>query len=153
MKYASLILVLVAGLGVGTVAGWKYGTVRARHNCTFFLESMVTTEIIMQERAAGEAYRTQPSEVAAWALEQLLKTYQRYENAPEARPGERAQRQAMAAGIAHGRLARLYAALNQPDRAALHLQQALEATGCADAEQLHQRLDALDQAETRTAAE
>jgi hypothetical protein len=146
MKRCMVVVALVA-LAIGSTLGWLIGTLRGKHNCTFFLHGMAASEIYSQERAASEAYLTQPPETARWALTTLLHTYARYRYAPEPNPGERASNLRFASAMAHARLADVSAKLNQEDQRTLHLEQALQLSGLADEESLQGAVDALNKAE------
>ncbi len=144
-----LLLVLV-GLAIGLGMGWKIGTLRGKRECTFFLSGMTATEIHAQERAASRAYLTQSPEVALWALESLLRTYKRYEQAPEPHPAERPARLRFASAMAHARIADLCKRLHQEELRAQHLQQALTLSGMADEQRLLALVEELNKAEKAT---
>jgi hypothetical protein len=146
MKRRIIIVALVA-LALGSALGWSIATLRGRHNCTFFLYGLVSGEIHAQERAASEAYLTQPPEVARWALTALLHTYARYGDAPEPHPGERASTLRFASAMAHARLADVCARLNQGDQRKHHLEQALQLSGLPDEQSLQGAVNALNKAE------
>lgn len=125
---------------------------RAYRDACFFIAGALNDELRSQESSAFEAYRRQAPEVAAWALEQLLKSYARngailkdVQDGWEA--ATRSHRM-----MAHARLFKVYKALDRDQPARAHLAQSLQLGGHGSEEALMAMLAELDRLQAEEAA-
>ena len=117
---------------------------RARSDSAFFIAGALNAELRAQEASAFQAYSSASPEVAAWALEELLKSYQRNGlilRDLQADWDQASQSQVM---FAHARLSKIYTALQKDDLAQSHLSQAVALADGEAPEDLLRKVAALD---------
>ena len=121
---------------------------RAQTDSAFFIANALNAELRAQEASAFQAYSSASPEVAAWALEELLKSYQR--NGLVLRDLQADWDQATQSHVmfTHARLSKIYTALQKEDLAQTHLSQAVALADGEAPEDLLRKVAALDAAQT-----
>ncbi len=147
MNRKQIMAIVAVSLLLGAVTGWLVTSLRARHNLVFFLHGLARAEIHTQEQASSVAYLTQPPEVAAWALNQLLQTYGRYAEVPTPDPEEWKSRLRDSSALVFARLADTYARLGLEEKRRSAIKNALTLGRHEDEAQLMQNMNHLNELE------
>ena len=132
-------------LAVSTFAllmGAQYGVHTTNHSTEAYVYGRVLGELRAHEDAADKAYYGSSSEIAEWALEELICTYNRNSeiwNKFTTRLDF--QENSM---LTHIRLFKVYSKLNNEEKAKEHLLKAIDLSGGKNADELIATVDKLD---------
>jgi len=115
------LLFLVMGFSTGSFSA----SIKAKNELPQHIATAIETEMRIQEEAAQRVYLDGKRDTAAWALEELLKSYSRNAEIICHTTQEQNRRFGLPVTIAHLKLFRTYSSMNDDSKAQAHLAEAL----------------------------
>ena len=147
MKIATICILIFGALCLGGYTGWRYAVRVNQNHIAFYAGGLARSEIHVQQQDAVRAYFDSSEETAIWALNKLLRTYDRYEDWRYQLVADTREAHQYGRGLMHGRLALLYASIGDLEKSTDHERIALELTGATDKESLYEKVELLDRAQ------